>query len=99
MFSYNCKRNMRALGHSYCAKPSTLRINTTNQWSLPRLGGAVQSFNGRRGSSQAPPFIDSDTVFIVRAESRSMKAGLKQEDEEEEEGVDEEQPNHRWKSA
>lgn len=73
-----------------------MRIETTDQWSLPRLGGAVQSFKGRRGSSQAPPLIDSDTVFMARAESWSMRAGLKQDEEEEEEV---EQPSHRWKSA
>lgn len=66
---------------------------------MPRLGGAVQSFNGRKGSSKVFHFIDSDTVFMARAESWSMRAGLKQEEEEEEEGVEEEQPNHRWKSA
>lgn len=62
----------------------------TNQWSLLRLGGAVQSFRGRRGPPQAPPLIDSDNVLTATADKRIIRADLQEEEEEEQ--------SHMWKA-
>lgn len=45
---------------------------------MPRLGGAVQSFRGRRGCTQAPPLAN---VSTATADKRSMGAGLNKEEE------------------
>lgn len=66
-----------------------LHLNSTNQWSLLRLGGAVQSFKGRRGLQQAPPLTESNTNSMATTDSRSIGAGLKNKGE----------PSHGWKAV
>lgn len=55
----------------------------THQWSVLRLGGAVQSFRGLSGLPHERPLMDSKIFSAATADSLSRIAGLAYDNGEE----------------
>lgn len=48
----------------------------THQWSVLRLGGAVQSFRGLSGLPHAPLLMDSTIISAATLDSLSWRVGF-----------------------